>query len=978
MTSTRQRVYVSSTYEDLREFRREVAESLQKAGYDVVAMETYTACDERPLDKCLADVRECDVYVGIIAWRYGFVPAGHDRSITELEYQEAGRAGKQRLMFLAGPRGTQPVDPPVGRLRGELQERHVVAYFETADELARDVLEAVSNWSRKRLEEEIEALRSRQADADRRRRPGRERVVNLPPVDVSHFVDRVAERGFLRDCIDDAGLRMVQVVGRPGMGKSALASCVLGELEAKLRGSEQAGAGSLPDGLLYLSARSTGLSLERLQSDAVRLLDEEEGVRLAEAWKTSATTEEKVSTLLGKLRDRRYILLLDAADVVLGDDDTIAEPGLRAFVEACLHQPGAPLLVLTSSVDVPAPPESLPAVRRVDLRQGLAPDDAVALLRELDPQGDLGLRHADAAPLERAATVTAGVPRALELLAGILQADPSGSLERLLENEEALTARTVEYLVAEAYRRLDDDERRVMQALAVFRRPVAGAAPAFLLHDWFPGINVSDCLRRLVSAHFVAGSRRTGEFALEGPDREHAYREIPEASPDPSAYGRTALELRAADFYAGIRKPPEQWLSLADVGPQLAEFEHCVRAGAFDRALEVLQPIDEQYLGLWGHFPQIIELRSQVLDKPVGAVLRAANLAGLAAAYQVVGDYDAAIRRYEEAVGIASEEGDAEAEATYVGHLGRVYRHVGLMVNAVESFRHALAHADRVGDRHGVGIWTDRTAYGTWFLGRLDEAIELERSAIAIAGEVGDHRTEAAALSNLGVMYQTAGRADLALADQQDSLTKSRQVGDRRGEAIVLGRLGALAFEAGDHAGAITQHESALALADAVGDRRERSYQLMGLGRALAARGDVARGVEHLQAARSLEVPETGYLAALALAVTLYPQSASAAAAAFEDAERRCRERLARCDRLYAARYALGTAIAGRAVCTSPPDEDGLRKASIELEAALANCPGRGAVAAALRDLDALRKDGATGIDTCAAPLERVLAAGGA
>jgi tetratricopeptide (TPR) repeat protein len=987
----RQRVYVSSTYQDLQEFRRAVAETLQKAGYEVVAMETYTATDERPVDKCLADVRACDLYIGIVAWRYGFIPPGYDRSITELEYLEATQASKRPLMFLTDPKAPWPFDqveleakPQWERFRGELEKAHVVAYFKTPDDLARQVLEAVTARSRARLDEDMRILRDRQAQADRERSRERGPVVNFPPVDVSRFVDRVTERGFLRDCLGDTRLRMVKVIGRPGIGKSALASHVMGELEASLRASEQPSAEQLTDGLLYLSARTTGLSLERLQSDMIRLLDDAERTSLAEAWKTRATTAEKVATLLEVLCTGRYIVLLDAADVVVDDDYKIIEPGLRAFVECCLHRSGAPLLVLTSRVDLPVPPETLPAVRRVDLRQGLEPADAIVVLQQLDPQGELGLRDADPQLLGRAATITAGIPRALELLAGILQSDPCATLETLLADEEELGAQTVEYLVAEAYRRLDDDERRVMQALAVFRRPVAGTAPAFLLNPWFPGTDVPACLRRLVTGHFVTINRRTGEFALEAPDREHAYREIPETAgpPDLSTYRRSALELRAADFYAGIRKPPEQWLSLADVNPQLAEFEHCVQAGAFDRALEVLQPIDEQCLGLWGHFQRIIELRSSVLDKPVRPELRAANLAGLAASYQVVGDYDSAIRFYEQALTIAHEEGAADAEATYVGQLGRVYRHVGLMIEAVESFRRALEYYKAKGDRRGVGIWTDRTAYGTWYLGRLEEAMELEALAIAIASEVGDRRTEAAALSNLGVIYQTDGQSDPALAQQQKALDLTRKVGDRRGETIVVGRLGALAFDSRDYDAAIAHHTEALTIAEAINDRRERSNQLIGLGRALAVKQDFTGAVERLEAARSLEVPETSYFAALALGIVLFRRSDTGANAMFADALRRCRERLARCDRLYAARYAVGTALAGLAACTSAEtsgDGGDLRlQATTEFEAALANCSGHGVVAATLSDLEELRAAGAAGIDVCAEPLERAVAADGA
>ena len=54
------RIYVSSTYEDLADEREAVYHILRKMNFDVVAMEDYVAADERPLDRCLADVASCD------------------------------------------------------------------------------------------------------------------------------------------------------------------------------------------------------------------------------------------------------------------------------------------------------------------------------------------------------------------------------------------------------------------------------------------------------------------------------------------------------------------------------------------------------------------------------------------------------------------------------------------------------------------------------------------------------------------------------------------------------------------------------------------------------------------------------------------------------------------------------------------------------------------------------------------------------
>jgi hypothetical protein len=98
-------IYLSSTYEDLKEYRRVVFDALRKSGYQVIAMEDYVATDQRPVNKCLKDVAEADIYVGIFAFRYGYVPpTGHNNpkglSVTELEFRQAETLEKPCLCFV--------------------------------------------------------------------------------------------------------------------------------------------------------------------------------------------------------------------------------------------------------------------------------------------------------------------------------------------------------------------------------------------------------------------------------------------------------------------------------------------------------------------------------------------------------------------------------------------------------------------------------------------------------------------------------------------------------------------------------------------------------------------------------------------------------------------------------------------------------------------------------------------------------------
>src|SRR5215216_2456073 len=106
------RIYISSTYGDLKEHREKVDRALRRLDHDVVAMENYVAADQRPLAKCLEDVAACDLYVGIFAHRYGYIPQEEGnpegRSITELEYRHAQAKGKPCLVFLLDPAAPWP------------------------------------------------------------------------------------------------------------------------------------------------------------------------------------------------------------------------------------------------------------------------------------------------------------------------------------------------------------------------------------------------------------------------------------------------------------------------------------------------------------------------------------------------------------------------------------------------------------------------------------------------------------------------------------------------------------------------------------------------------------------------------------------------------------------------------------------------------------------------------------------------------
>ena len=71
------KIYISATSRDLYKHRQAVTNIPRRMGDQTIGREDYAAEGMRPLNRYLADVASCDVYVGIVMWRYGYVKRGN-------------------------------------------------------------------------------------------------------------------------------------------------------------------------------------------------------------------------------------------------------------------------------------------------------------------------------------------------------------------------------------------------------------------------------------------------------------------------------------------------------------------------------------------------------------------------------------------------------------------------------------------------------------------------------------------------------------------------------------------------------------------------------------------------------------------------------------------------------------------------------------------------------------------------------------
>src|SRR5271166_964732 len=166
------RIFVSSSFEDMREHRAAAIRVLRQLGHEVLAMEDMTAASSPPLNKVIEMVDRSDAYVGFFAWRYGYIPpkptgdirqestnkapkvkdaTPGETSITHYEYLRARERNMAIVAFLLdeqwpwppqfidGFDKTRPDAPEsakmIRELRRQLQQERVVSWFTTPADL---------------------------------------------------------------------------------------------------------------------------------------------------------------------------------------------------------------------------------------------------------------------------------------------------------------------------------------------------------------------------------------------------------------------------------------------------------------------------------------------------------------------------------------------------------------------------------------------------------------------------------------------------------------------------------------------------------------------------------------------------------------------------------------------------------------------------------------------------------------------------
>lgn len=487
-------------------------------------------------------------------------------------------------------------------------------------------------------------------------------------------------------------------------------------------------------------------------------------------------------------------------------------------------------------------------------------------------------------------------------------------------------------------------------------------------------------------------------------------------------YSRRNLDLRAAEYYASIRKPEREWETIADLRPQLEEFSHRVYAKDYENAFTLSMLIDADYLYAWGYADRLVELRMALLSH-LPAALSVTNLGRLGEAYRALEQFDQAIAVYQQAIQIAQEIQDHRGAGLWWGSLGSAYRDQGRFEEAVAkykvamgifqsleepsledranmgvqwgrlglaydyleqielsltSYEEALRIAREVSDRKREGIWLGNIGNAYRDLGKIDQAVAYYEQALKVISLSKYDWVRAVRLGNLGSAYCSLGRYEQAIECHQAALEIARKLEHRRGQAARLASLGHAYFAQGQVAHARQAYQEALKIARAIGFRRGEGHYLVGLCRVLLMSEDIDLAYQSCEQALALQIRGLGSQTLLVWGMILLRYHDVNSEETFVKAANLCQLALNKTSGLYRERYALATALVGQPVCNPHWIDPAQRSvllipALAEYRRALDITAAPGIVRDVLRDLELIRAAGIEGLEPVFALLEEAL-----
>ena len=177
-----------------------------------------------------------------------------------------------------------------------------------------------------------------------------------------------------------------------------------------------------------------------------------------------------------------------------------------------------------------------------------------------------------------------------------------------------------------------------------------------------------------------------------------------------------------------------------------------------------------------------------------------------------------ALAPLNQALSLAIQADNSEAEANTLQALGIAYRFLDRPDDALENYQESLAIKREIGDQRGVASSLSEIGYIYGFQGDVEGARTSFNEAIDISREIGDDYGLALLLGNLGDLERSAGNLDQALDSTREALRIQIDIGDEVNQAHTLTDIGVIYDQRGEYSESLVYYERALEILERLGN----------------------------------------------------------------------------------------------------------------------------------------------------------------
>ena len=629
------------------------------------------------------------------------------------------------------------------------------------------------------------------------------------PIPTTAFVGRQRELREIDQRFQQAGTRLLTILGPGGAGKTRLA----------LEVTQQAAA-QMPDGAVF-AALAAIETIDLVPSALLEVLGVQGG-------------SDPLQTLLTTLKSQRLLLVLDNLEHLPGIAPLVAQiletsSGLHVL---CTSREALGLRAehLIELEGLPAPDTLFPletqdaatlfsrAARRVDMRFGFDQDSG----------------KPDVQSFTRIYNAVSGMPLGLELAASWVRVmrlpEIASELERSLDllqvDAPDVPARHRSFAAAfrSSWTLLGLSEQRALARMSVFRGGFTREMASSVAGSSLP------TLLRLINKSLV--SRRETRFFLHEMIRQYAERELttPEYHQSLEALGQVGLQLSRE--WRSEENGREQYVWSRILDKELDNVRTALSwALQFDAKLGAETVANLEHFWYTKGYQREGQMWAEKFIVMPAATqrdeLHLRMLWLLIVCYKELNVYDEARRLLAVYVPIAEENGDASRLASSNRLNGVMHRDQGHYAQGRELIERAKAAHEALGNRNQVAICLNEIGAAFAYEGNLEAARQAFQSSLEIKRDLGDKQGISYSLNGLGVIAEMQGDDELMAVYQHEALRLKREIGDMAAMTSSLQALSKFALKRGQPELASKYLQEGLEIVMRLGKKRVTSQFLM-------------------------------------------------------------------------------------------------------------------------------------------------------